>query len=109
MARYFFTFSDGSPELETGYIADEQEAVSFAHVVAKAIARDRNQPTPDVTIFDPTGAAVEAKDLPPTCARCHSAQSLTGIENTSDGMCFTFICIDCRVETTRTVSQLKRH
>jgi hypothetical protein len=87
----------------------EQDAVSFARVVAQAIARDRNQPTPDVTVFGPTGAAVEAKDLSPTCARCHSAQSLSGIENSSDGMCVTFVCTDCRVVATRTVSQLRGH
>jgi hypothetical protein len=109
MAKYLLTFSDGSPELETSTLLDEQDAFSFAKVVAEAMGLDENKPPPEVVVHAPNGAAVKAKNRPLTCMRCHSVQALRGIENTSDGMCFTFTCTDCRLVETRTVTRVKRH
>jgi hypothetical protein len=86
MAKYFLTFSDGSPELETRTLLDEQDAFSFAKVVAEAMGRDENKPPPEVLVHAPNGAAVKTKNRPLTCMRCHSVQAL-GVSRTLQTAC----------------------
>jgi hypothetical protein len=109
VAKYLLTFGDDLPALETGDLMDEQDAFSFGKVVAEAIGRDRNGPTPAVSVHSPNGAVVAAKGRALTCMRCHAVQALSGIENVPDGMCFTFTCTDCQLVETRTVARVQHH
>jgi hypothetical protein len=101
LSKYFLTFSDASPPLQSE-LADDTDAVAFADFVAKEIGREKRTAPPSVMVKK-AGVVVDSKDRPLTCKRCASAQRLSGIERHADELCFTFVCTDCRAVETRSV------
>jgi hypothetical protein len=58
--KYFFMFSDGSPELETSELTDSQDAAGFAKVVAHEIGREMGQPGPGVSVHHRNDGPIKA-------------------------------------------------
>jgi hypothetical protein len=106
MARYFFGYLDGPPELEGEELADDDEAAALAVVVGRELARNSMEGRRTVVAYDESGRRVQSNNPLMVCSRCKSEAALSGSERDSEDskrIVYTFTCTNCGFVQSRSV------